>query len=1424
MQRRTKKLLIVFVVGPIVLIGFGAAALAVRQYQVTETTKRSYIEGRNAFEKGDYAKALPLIARYVGRHQKDLEAVLMLAECRARVPKPEGSEIVEAARYAEAALAIDRKNPRPLELLLDYYGRVGFVTELNRVCDDMLALNPHHAGALTAKTRALLTLGQYDAAREMIDRLTALDPSDSERFRLVLEIRRLQGAAPDQIASEAGELARQFPESLEIQVIHAQTLLGSGDVKGAMAAIERAASLKPTSLRGIADFLRLSDLASVLLRIGSREDPKAKQERLRELGRTLIRSGMSDPGLRPHVAAIAVGWEWRAAKLSNAQAWIDRGLEGTPITPSLLAWKAMLARESGKDWQVDVRAIREVETSPPHLWSTLVESLDALDQGQLAKAGEHLTSVASQAQQILGASRALDQPSSSPQVVEAYDALVLARLFRGSVDQIQGEWRLAIEQWTEAGDAEPAWSLPRVKIARAYMERGQSKAALDAAMQAFRIRNGALEGLTLAKAIVARDEAAGSSQELASLLTTIISELDAIEGLQGEVLCLRGRAAAARRDQATVSAVVRDITAMEPAPDKGLMLSLARSIRAAGLDGSDLLLTAADEHGGLVEVALVRASDAAAAGRRDEALAILRSAAAAQPSVASLPLRLQEASLLAAAGSLQEGRELLRSLSKEHASMAWVQLSVLDQPLAWTEASLIDEVVRRLRAASGDRGVEWQLADATRLLTFSPDPSKAQEVIIRLTAIVRANPQNAHALTLLSEWMLVLKNETEAINYLSRAIEVSDSPPGLYPRLISLLSRAGRSDEARARLEQFALLDRLPPEVRRSRAGLFRELGMPERAAEDLRVLADQGTVSDRLVYADALNSQGKSAAALRMIDQVLAQSDLTQSQFMSAAVLLVDSGQADRALMLLDERANRMGLQDRIPLDRSLLLERAGRTEEAESLLITAASSAKEPEPVLVLARFYVRRSQQSKAREAIAAAKARGLTSAELDSLDALAAAALQPLTEAQQQSVIDSIPPGPMRELAEATLWFDSHPNESREFISRLRKITSAEPRLVLAWQFLVDTLIRIGDVKEAVSAARSASEASPNSQDAARMEANTMLLAGRVNEARSAALRWLSLASDPFEPRLCLAKVEIMNGRLSDAREALEPLWAHAAALKPKAAQHQWLAWVACYAAIGEVDRARTLVSMRSPEEPGLLEGAVRIAAADAVPLDEARQWLESMRTALSGTVEQRIGLAEAYATLASRSESDQDFQRALELLEPRLQSKEAGAGDFLFAASLLERQGRISEAESNYRRAIEKEPSNWIGLNNLAYLLIQRRGDAAEALSLARRASEVAEKAALPASARSSVLQTLALALLRSGNGNEALATIRRAIALDTASAEARLTEIEALEATGDRSRALALLEALLKESESGALDLKPDESARAQTLVERLRP
>lgn len=134
-----------------------------------------------------------------------------------------------------------------------------------------------------------------------------------------------------------------------------------------------------------------------------------------------------------------------------------------------------------------------------------------------------------------------------------------------------------------------------------------------------------------------------------------------------------------------------------------------------------------------------------------------------------------------------------------------------------------------------------------------------------------------------------------------------------------------------------------------------------------------------------------------------------------------------------------------------------------------------------------------------------------------------------------------------------------------------------------------------------------------------------------------------------------------------------------------------------------------------------------------------------------------------------------YQDAIAVLQAAAQAQPGLVDAFVILAQVQFTTGDLTAAEQNYRAALRLNPESQVTLLGLGVLL-NKTHRPAEAESLLRRAGKNTAK---PASWQAKLAQNLGLSLDLQGKSEQAIASWRRAIALDPANAEAH-RELNAL--------------------------------------------
>ncbi len=642
---------------------------------------------------------------------------------------------------------------------------------------------------------------------------------------------------------------------------------------------------------------------------------------------------------------------------------------------------------------------------------------------------------------------------------------------------------------------------------------------------------------------------------------------------------------------------------------------------------------------------------------------------------------------------------------------------------------------------------------------------------------LQIDPVNAHALALSGQVSEGRGDYAKAWQWWSAAADKApaDSTPRLALARLRLL--AGDTDGAARALAD--LLAREPGNAgaRALQAAAQARGGDAASAIATLRaLLADARTPADTrtessLLLAGLIARQGDPAQALQVIDAALAR-DRDRLALLVAGAQLAQAlpGAAARATGL-HARATALAPHDLARWrEWAAFHEQRGEIDRAEAVWRAALAAADDDgrdAAALALVDFLAARRGPASARDATLAAIAAHPRSPEL------------------------------RRRLAD--LYDDEGRDaDARQALQDLVAQDPAAPAAFAARNRLAERAFAGGDTPSALALLGQTLRANPR-------DAAALLLRGRVLLAQhrpADALQDLRAAAHdrPGAPEVAglLAQAYRANGEPALARDAL----ADAVRFRPEeAALHLLLA--GDMADHGEADAAQRELDAAirlAPRDPRAYAARARLALAQHRTAAAEAAW-----RALLASDPDNLGAWLALAALREEKLEEPRGQQparhrehggALALFDEAQQAAPQRLSIATARAEWLARTGSTDAAIAAYEALALRAPDDAAIANNLAWLLADRRGDAA---SLAR-AQALAERFA--GGDDGSRLDTLGWIQLRRGDAPRAVATLERAARLAPGSALTQLHLGLALHANGQPARALPLLRKALASGQA----------------------
>lgn len=368
-----------------------------------------------------------------------------------------------------------------------------------------------------------------------------------------------------------------------------------------------------------------------------------------------------------------------------------------------------------------------------------------------------------------------------------------------------------------------------------------------------------------------------------------------------------------------------------------------------------------------------------------------------------------------------------------------------------------------------------------------------------------------------------------------------------------------------------------------------------------------------------------------------------------------------------------------------------------------------------------------------------------------------------------------------------------HQDKEAVRWLEQAARAHPEAIAPRAALVRHYLGKQDGKQALAIANEAVNVSPDNPAALELLGAVQLALGDKTGATNTFARLIQKADQSPDALLQLALAQLSANRVDDARHSLQRALAlrpdHLASLdaliKLEVRDHQ---------PEKALEIARGVQSRLSGSTLGFeREGDIQLHEKRA-PL-AVKAYAKAM--AINPASPLAIKLHRAQTAAGNTSVADQGLVDWLQR-HPKDQSAR------IYAAEQDRANGRIQAAIAQYRVVLQQTPQNPVALNNLAGLY-QRAGDA--------RALATAEQALKAAPESPAILDTLGWILVEQGQIRRGLALLDKAVARAPKSAGIRFHHAMALARAGDKARARAELQSLLRDAPQS-----PDAETARQAL------
>ncbi len=1366
LRPKTKRRLTQLTAGGAAAAGLAVAGVAYQLHRHEAARQHLRAEGMVAFEHGDYVRTLVELQKYLSDNRVDPKAIYTLAVARTNVPKPEQGHLVAArglfVRYLE--LAPDDVDAQ--HRLLAIYQKLGYRHETDTMVEGLLARDPNDRAALAAKWESLAPQNP-DAALAAALRLDGVDPTDVRTQEATLELMARLKREPGELVARAERLRAEHPNDPRFELVRAVAAHLTGDDVGTRqwlaAAAARPSPDGPFTLALAAAFDRTRQWPEAIA-VLERAGPTAPVPVRLALVERLWYAGKTSAAL-DHLRDVVATDPRADVRLLGLKALLLEGVAG----PADAMVTASATDPTSRPAEVDgIRSFLSARASDPTAaaWSALLRATDAssrLDPRQAVG---------------ITAAAARNDPDNAA-----------ARFFLGLAYLRLGEPALAMQTLAGASLLAPSWAAPQLLLARTLLDANQPTAAAAPARAAAARDPSPVVARTILAVIAYRTlPPRPTPAELSAVLEQVRAAQAAdptearLSAAVVDLLVRLGR----RAEAARVGVAAVNALAASPAA-----VHLLASVAAV----DQLPEVSADVPGRVATLSTSTPADAfevalalAAAGQTDRGRRLFADHPD-DPAWQLADLRYREATAPSPALT-----DAWAALADANPTDLAVQRATLRSPAAFLGRALVDRTIDRLRTLTGDESVEWRLARARfQLADADGRPvgrDAASAVASSMAEVTRTVPHLAEPLLLWATALEQLGDVPGAIVRLRSAVPLAPDDPSVPLRLAHLLARTGQFRPAADAVDPLAAhAADLPPDVASDVADVYRRAGYDRRAVAVLQA-ASSGTSPDATRDVPLARSQaaaGDSRAAAATFDRVNATTP-TADSLRAAAWFYAAAGDVERGRRVLAQLdavpAVTMVQRDVI---RGQFTATFGDPAAARSELeAVTRSSPDDPRSWAALAGFDLHAGD---AAAAVVAAD-HGLTLAPDDaSLSALRARARTVATlhlGPAAQPLLDALASDPTNGAAVATL--DALASGSPD--AAVATVAASYPAFVPAQALVIDSMVAAGRYDEAAAVAGRAADAAPADPAPERLLVNIWTAAGRPDAALQAAQRWRSRSrAAPRAADTAIASSLIRLGQPEQAAKQLAP-YVQSASTDPATTE----AYARALSAAGHADQSDAVLKPLAAGSAAWRRAWLSIVA-DTAPnaVDAARRiaWVASMVPAGSQT--DAISIASAWYTAGGRFGDATAARRGLDALAPVAKGSDVPTDALVLLGALHQQLDDLPAAESAYRRALAGHANLPRAMNNLAWVIVLRDGDVAEARSLADRAV-----ALVPADA--DLRTTLGQVALKQGDVPAATEAFRTATRLSprSAAAWAGLADAQARAGhTGDAADALNRAEQLL---------------------------
>ncbi len=1247
-------------------------------------------DGMAAYQHGDYHTAADDLSKYLGNDLNDSEAIFAYAVSRKKLLRPDLGNLLDARQLFAQYLTNNPGDSATLHQLLEINLRLHDAAESSSIADQILAGNPDDVQALTAKLQQLVRDIKFTQALPISMRLNELTPDDLRTQETTFFLMSRLGRTPPELIARADAMLAAHPRDPHFELLRAVAAYFANEPADARQWLQTAAAHPAVdanfTLMLVSDFDRMELWGDSL---------------------DLLKRVEADPAAPVAVKAALAQRLWEFKQFDSALALLKNVNPKDPAAESqLLGLKGLVLHDRFGNTPEFNSVLKSLQARPDDMvaaaWSLLLTAIST------DVTGEALPPV----------QQCVDAGHADP------DNAIVRDVLAGEYERL-GETELALQCLRQTVKMQPEWPAPWLEMSRILLNRGQAFDAVAPATAAcerdpnlFEAQNTLLQ---------AEYEQLGPDDTPAQI-KPILNQLEqsrTTQPLDPDLMAMDVDllARSMRKNHATELAM----SAIEH-PGTAYLLR-----RLAIINQSDQLGISTQLADRAAKIIPVESEQAAELFDIYVHTNNLEKAKALLPLMHAKTTRGWRLAWLAAREEIGDATVIAdwQQLADSLPHSLVIQLAAIHSPAVLADRALTDRTIDRLKAMTGDDGIEWRLARARWLVAASDDAkNRANAAAEMMTEVARVCPDYAEPRMILGQALARAGDYNGAIASLQLARNLRPRDPRIALKLAGYFVHQGQPRQATPLLDGIENSPRLDAAGRVEAARLYHAAGNSRRAIsllQDEQLIHRDNAARDMLM-AQLLAERGDVDGASAVFERWMELKNPPVEVVRAAARFSATHGDVDAGRQRLSRLATIQLPAGEADLIRAQFEAEFGVAATAATFFENAARLAPNNAAVWLAWAGMKLRDRDFPAAITIAM---RGLKKtadnpplpAMRDRALALSAVKL----DADAQPLIDALAADPTSDAGIAMLSAISDSQAAHEnsdaLAERLRKLADQYPQFMPSLDLLVALDLPAGRFDAAATAAARARDMMPVDAEPLRLLSLIWSTAGQWEAALSAGNDWRNRTLDqPQAADIAIATAQIALGRPGKAIDQLSPHMKTAAANASPSniATIELTARAMCM--LNHTDQAWQIVQPLAAKSSDWRGRWLQIVADTAKDSISVADRIDQIRATVSPAgIPDQLSIAHAWYTAGVRLNDADLVRKAESVAEPLTDSTSAPAEAWFLLGTIQLQLESLTEAESSLTRALQLSPDLTEARNNLAMVKLLRNADLPAAQKLASEA-------------------------------------------------------------------------------------------------------